>query len=219
MSTLPGVVRSATPAAKGFDCAVNLSQRNIAELVKQFQFCVRYIPWNTWQSGDLTVNEATDILQGGLALMPVYPYPGSGWQPNQSTGIRCGKIAVAGAETIGFPKNINVWMDFEGIADGWPAQDSIDHCNSWFDVVEAAGYLPGIYVGEPINLTGDQLFSSLKFHHYWRSLSGATPQIPTRGYQMIQSAGGTVAGVSIDSNVTQRDLLGGNAQWLVIGPH
>jgi hypothetical protein len=219
MPTLPGVIRSATPSAKGFDCAVNLTQTNVAQLAKQFQFCVRYIPWNNWTSGDLTFTEAISILQSGLALMPVYPYPDAGWQPDQSSGVLCGKRAVAGAETIGFPKNVNVWMDLEGIANGWPAQSTIDHCNSWFDVVEAAGYVPGLYVGEPVNLTGAQLFSSLKFHHYWRSLSGSTPDIPTRGYQMLQSAGGDVAGVSIDGNVTQRDLLGGNAQWLVVGPH
>jgi len=107
-------------------------------------------------------------------------------------------------------------MDLEGIAPDWPPQQTVDHCNSWFDVVEAAGYVPGIYVGEPVNLTGERLFSSLKFHHYWKSLSGATSDIPTRGYQMIQSGADPVAGISIDSNVAQRDLLGGNAQWLVI---
>lgn len=219
MLALPGVVRSATPTAKGFDCAVNLTVANIAALARQFQFCVRYVPWHNWTDGDLTYTEAINILQSGMALMPVYPYPGAGWQPDQASGIVCGKRAVAGAETLGFPPNVNLWMDLEGIADGWPAQNTIDHCNNWFDVVEAAGYVPGVYVGEPVNLTSEQLFSSLKFHHYWRSLSGATPDIPVRGYQMIQSAGGTVSGVSIDSNIVQRDLLGGNAQWLVIVHH
>lgn len=219
MPDLPGVIRSATPGAKGFDTAVNLDSAAIAELAKQFQFCVRYVPWHNWTDGDLTFTEAVNILQSGLALMPVYPYPGPGWQPDEASGIVCGKRAVAGAETLGFPKNVNLWMDLEGIASDWSPQNTIAHCNNWFDVVEAAGYVPGIYVGEPINLSGEQLFSSLKFHHYWRSLSGATPPIPTRGYQMLQSAADPVAGIDIDSNVAQRDQLGGNAQWLVIVHH
>jgi hypothetical protein len=217
--TLPGIVRSATPIAKGFDCSVNLTQPNISELAEQFQFCVRYLPWHNWREGDLTYSEAMNILQSGLALMPVYPYPGSGWQPDRSSGVLCGTRAVAGAQVIGFPRNVNLWMDLEGIADGWPAQSTIDHCNNWFDVVEAAGYVPGLYVGVPVNLTGEQLFLSLKFHHYWKSLSESTPDIPTRGYQMVQSAGGDVAGVSVDLNVTRRDLLGGHAKWLVVGPN
>ncbi|MFY9719386.1 MAG: glycoside hydrolase domain-containing protein [Candidatus Cybelea sp.] len=216
MANLPGVIRRATPAAKGFDTAANLSPAAIAALAKQFQFCVRYVPWDTRSAGDLTSTEATNILQAGLALMPIYPYPGAGWQPDDASGLLGGKRAAAGAESLGFPKGVNLWMDLEGVAPGWPAASTIDHCNNWFDVVEAAGYVPGIYVGEPVNLTGEQLFSSLKFDHYWRSLSGATPDIPTRGYQMLQSAAEPIAGISIDSNVAQRDSLGGNAQWLVI---
>jgi hypothetical protein len=188
----------------------------IAKLAQQFQFCARYVPWDNWSTGDLTSTEATNILQAGLALMPIYPYPGEGWEPDAASGILCGRRAAAGAQALGFPKNVNLWMDLEGIAPGWPSANTIDHCNNWFDAVDAAGYVPGIYVGEPVNLTGEQLFSSLKFDHYWRSLSGATPEIPTRGYQMLQSSAGPVAGISIDANVTQRDLLGGNAQWLVI---
>lgn len=36
-----------------------------------------------------------------------------------------------------------------------------------------------------------------------------------RGYQMIQSDGGTVQGVSIDKNVTQADADQSQVQWLI----
>lgn len=216
MATLPGIVSRATPGEKGFDAGVTLDPPAIAQLAKQFRFCLRYVPYDNWTQGDLTNAEATNIVRSGLALMPIYPYPGPGWQPDASSGVLHGRRAVAGAQAIGFPKDVNLWMDLEGIANGWPSQATIDHCNTWFDVVDSAGYVPGIYVGEPVNLTGEQLFSSLKFEHYWRSLSASTPDVPTRGYQMLQSASAPVAGVDIDANLTQRDLLGGNAQWLIL---
>ena len=67
----------------------------------------------------------------------------------------------------------------------------------------------------PCGLTGDQLHNALKFHSYWRSESASTPDIPVRGFQMIQSRGQTVDGLALDPDVTQRDLLGNDAQWLV----
>jgi hypothetical protein len=218
MTLLPGSVNSATPGAQGFDASVNLAASDITLLAKTFTFCLRYVPYNAWTGGDVTYDEAKSILQAGLALMPIYPYPGSGWQPDGASGTVNGNRAISGARTAGFPDNMNLWMDLEGIADGWPAQSVIDHCNAWYDVVEAAGFVPGLYVGLPCGLTGDQLYSSLKFHHYWRSESTSSPAIPVRGYQVIPSLSTTPAdlGFEIDPDVTQRDNLGGNAQWLVV---
>lgn len=216
MPTLMGSVRSATPGAQGFDASVNLSPSAVAALSGQFAFCLRYVPFDGWIDGDLTFDEAANILESGLALMPIYPYPGDNWQPNGASGVTHGRRAAANARALGFPDNVNLWMDLEGIADGWPVQSVIDHCNMWFDVVEAAGYVPGIYVGMPCGLTADQLFWALKFHHYWRSQSASTPDIPSRGYQMIQSMPTTVAGIEVDPDATRRDSLGGNAQWLVL---
>jgi hypothetical protein len=213
-----GSVRSATPGAKGFDASVTLTSANIDSLSQQFAFCLRYVAFNNLVDGDLTFDEAANILEGGMALMPIYPCPFSTsvWKPDVDSGKLHGRRAADNARAVGFPDNVNLWMDLEGIADGWPAQNVIDHCNAWYDVVESAGYVPGIYVGMPCGLTGDQLFSNLKFQHYWRSLSGSTPDIPTRGYQMIQSGVGNQSGVDVDLDVTQRDQLGGNAQWLIL---
>ena len=78
------------------------------------------------------------------------------------------------------------------------------------------GFIPGIYVGANCILSGNQLYSDLKFQHYWKSLSNV-PTIPNRGYQLIQSKGATVYGVNIDNDTTQNDEQGDSMIWLKIG--
>ena len=98
---------------------------------------------------------------------------------------------------------MNVWLDLEGVRHSAAAQDVIEYCNAWFEQVETAGYTTGIYVGASAILSGDQLFFNLRTKHYWKSGS-AVPDIPHRGYQMIQRIvpGDSVAGVLIDRNLT-----------------
>ena len=221
MSTLLGSVRSATPGVQGFDTSVGLGPDKISALAQRYTFCLRFVPFDAWSTGDLTFDEAANILESGLALMPIYPCPYSTaiWKPDANSGKTHGRRAATNARATGFPDNVNLWLDLEGIAPDCPAQNVIDHCNNWYDVVESAGYVPGIYVGMPCGLSGDQLFSNLKFQHYWRSESGSTPDIPTRGFQMKQSLTITLPdpiGIEIDPDVTLRDGLGGNAQWLVL---
>ena len=81
------------------------------------------------------------------------------------------------------------------------------------EAIGAAGYVPGIYVGADCILNGQALRFRLKFAHYWKSLSDV-PDIPGRGYQMIQSAGQPVADVDTDLDRTQTDLLGDKVVWL-----
>ncbi|HTD35752.1 MAG TPA: hypothetical protein VK665_19035, partial [Candidatus Elarobacter sp.] len=93
----------------------------------------------------------------------------------------------------------------------------IAYANAWFDAVAAHGYVPGVYIGDRAGLSGQQLFEALKFQHYWKSGSDV-PDVAKRGYQMVQTIPGnpsSIGGVSIDTNVTQTDRLGGNARWLI----
>jgi hypothetical protein len=65
------------------------------------------------------------------------------------------------------------------------------------------------------------MFFNLKTTHYWKSGS-RVPDIPVRGYQMIQYIAprtdpDRVAGVEIDRNVTVTDALGGTVSWLIRG--
>ena len=134
-----------------------------------------------------------------------------GWMPTGALGTSDGQLAAQHASAIGIQAGVNVWCDLEGVGNT-TAQNVINYSNAWYDAVKAAGFVPGIYVGADIIISGQQLFA-LKFQHYWKSLSNVPP-IPVRGYQMIQTSGGTVHGIGIDNDMTQTDAKGGQAQWL-----
>ena len=114
---------------------------------------------------------------------------------------------------MGFPTGVNVWCDLEGAGSAASAQDVIDYCAAWFAAVDAAEFVPGLYVGSAAVLTGPQLYS-LPFEHYWKSQS-RVPDVPTRGYALIQLFPSVNAnGIGIDVDFTQNDNEGGRVQWL-----
>ena len=215
--SLPGEVEGAVPSVLGFDSDTIIS----SPLAQQFyaggyKFCLRYLSLGGQESPqDLSTPEATDILGSGLALMPVQHVRKVGWLPNGTLGQQYGEDAAANAETVGFPAGVNVCCDLEGAGGTASAQDVIDYCAAWFDAVDGAGYVPGLYVGAAAVLTGPQLYS-LAFQHYWRSQSGV-PDVPTRGYALIQLFPSVTAnGIGIDVDFTQNDNEGGRALWLRI---
>src|SRR5678815_1593016 len=58
-------------------------------------------------------------------------------------------------------------------------------CNAWIEEVESAGFVPGVYIGARAILTGEEIFWRLRAKHFWKSGS-RVPEIPHRGYQLIQ---------------------------------
>ncbi len=212
--SLPGEVQAAIPSVPGFDCDTTLS----AGLARQFfaqgyKFCFRYLSRKQVSSQDLTEQEATDILDSGLALMPVQHARKQGWSPNQALGQQHAQEASANAETVGFPDRVSLWCDLEGVNSSVQVPDVIDYCKAWYEAVSAAGYRPGLYVGAEALLSARQLYD-LPFQHYWRSQS-QVPDIPHRGYQVIQLGPSIqINGVRIDLDVALNDSQGGAAQWL-----
>jgi len=145
--------------------------------------------------------------------MPVQHVRNPGWSPNAPLGQQDGQNAASNAQDVGFPVGVNVWCDLEGVGNSVSPQDVIDYCQAWYTAVNAAGFVPGIYVGFGTKLTGQQLFD-LSFQHYWKSQS-TVPAIPERGYQLIQFLPSTTAfGVAIDLDITQTDGKGGKSRWL-----
>lgn len=213
---LPGKIESAASSVPGFDCNAVLS----AALAQQFfsrgyKFCVRYLA-HAQDSLNLSAQEAADILNSGLALMPVQHVRTAGWLPDQDLGQQDGQEAILITQTIGFPTGVNVWCDLEEVSTGAKAQDVTDYCTAWHGAVRAAGYSPGLYVGAGTLLTGQQLFD-LPFQHYWRS-SSSVPDIPNRGYQLVQfSPPIQVNGISVDLDVALPDSRGDAATWLRAG--
>lgn len=211
---LPGAIEAALPSVPGFDSDTVLT----AALAQQFygggfKFCLRYLSLGKQAPRDLTTHEAIDILNAGLALMPVQHVRKPGWLPSANLGQQDGQNAATNALDIGFPAAVNVWCDLEGVGSRATPQDVIDYCQAWHSAVSAAGFAPGLYVGSRAQLSGEQLYG-LPFQHYWRSQS-TVPDIPHRGYQLIQLFPSVAAnGISIDVDMTQKDIAGAQAQWL-----
>lgn len=212
--SLPGHVEAATPSVPGFDCDTTLSASLAQAFYAQgYKFCFRYLSRETESAQDLSELEATDIVNSGLALIPVQHVRSQGWSPNQNLGHEDGQNAAQNAQLVGFPAGVSVWCDLEGVNGAAQAQDVIDYCEAWYEAVQAAGYASGLYVGAGALLTGQQLYD-LSFQHYWRSQS-RVPEIPNRGYQLIQLFPSIeINGVGVDIDVAQNDKEGGQAQWL-----
>ncbi len=195
--TLPGTVEASTPSVPGFDSDTIIT----AAVAQQFyaggyKFCLRYLSLRSESPQDLTTQEATDILNSGLALMPVQHVRKPGWSPSAILG-----------------PGVNVWCDLEGVGGGASPQDVIDYCQAWYTAVDSAGFVPGLYVGDSAQLSGQQLFD-LSFQHYWKSQS-RVPAIPNRGYQLIQFLPSVTAyGIAIDMDITQTDAKNGQSLWL-----
>lgn len=213
---LSGIVERAPPGLLGFDCNVSVDAMAASEFVRAgFRFAVRYISRRVEsRAHDLSVGEAESILAAGLALMPVQHVAAAGWVPDQTLGEMYGKAAASNCRSLDLSEGITVWLDLEGVAAGVPASEVIRYCNSWCDEVVAAGYSPGIYLGENAGL-GSEHFAELAARHYWKS-GHPVAHAPGRGFQMVQEIveGEAIAGIAIDRNITRADALGGSAFWL-----
>jgi hypothetical protein len=209
---LNGTVKPAAPGLIGWDTNTKVSKPFAkAQFAKGYRFCFRYLSRATKQgSNDLSAAEAAIILGAGLALGAVQHVAPEGWVATAALGTTNGKNAAANAASVGLPGGMNIWVDLEGVSSASSHQDVIAYCNNWFDAVEAAGYVSGIYVGANAILTGDELFLKLKTRHYWKSGS-TVPDIPHRGYQLIQHID---FAHDSDTDVTKTDLLGGQVLWL-----
>ena len=218
---LAGAVQSAPAGVKGFDANTPISAAAAqAFYEKGYRFCVRYVGRVQMASYDLTAAEAKVILQSGLALMVVQHVLNPGWSPTAELGAQYGSNAARFSKQIGIPPGVSVWCDLESVAESTAAADVIAYCNSWYDQVAEAGYVPGLYVGYGPGLTAQQLYEDLKFKAFWGAYNVNSDQVPSRrGWQLKQSegTGGTIAGISTESyddDHTLTDALGGAVSWL-----
>lgn len=217
MTQLPGLVQGAPNKSLGFDADSVITQTTAQQFASQgYKFCIRYLSLGAGEApGDLTYEEALAILQGGLALMPVQHVSSPGWTPSAQLGTTFGNNAANNAISVGFPTQMNVWLDLEGINSSTPAEDVIAYCNAWYNAVASAGYIPGLYVGANCILDSQQLYD-LSFQHYWQSES-TVPPVAVRSYQMVQSfVAEPVNGIGIDQDITYIDNEGGVPQWLIL---
>jgi hypothetical protein len=220
MTALSGTVAAALPGMQGFDCDSVLDAVAADRLYGSgFRFAIRYLSRTAPQNpGDLSAAEAALILAAGLALTAVQHCPLPGWSPSAAVGQAYGQAAAQNAAAIGLPVGLSLWLDLEGAASWATAAATIAHVNGWAGAVEAAGYLPGLYVGANQPLSGDELYWRLRVTRYWQSASDV-PAIPYRGYCLAQAlAPSPIDGVDLDRDVAMNDLFGGAAMMLIPAP-
>lgn len=199
---------------KGFDCNTKLSyEKALAFKNLGYDFAIRYVGRYQQDSYDIDAQETADILKAELKLAIVQHCPNPEWTPTKDIGVLWGKNAAIFSKQANIQSGTIVYLDLEGL-NNTPKQDIIDFCNAWYDEVLTGGYTPGIYVGYNTYLTGDDLYYKLKYQHYWKSLS-AVPDVTVRGYEMIQTAGGTVNGIEIDNNNVTGDRQGNQPIFMV----
>lgn len=175
---------------RGFDA----NARVTAPLARAFhdagyRFAVRYVRRAKRHGFDLTAREVGDLLGAGLGLMIVQHVAPPGWRPDAALGAAYGAIAAQETQAIGVPGGVTLWCDLEGVAAGVPSADVIGFCNAWYTAARAAGYEPGLYVGDSPGLDADQLYRRLRFRRYWAAYNLNRDQYPAvRGVQMLQRA-------------------------------
>jgi hypothetical protein len=202
----------------GFDVNQPLSGAQ-AEAFKAagMDFCIRYLPRTpALIKGNLTALEVDVILTAGLNLGCVQHVPLPGWIPSAALGAQYGQYAAVYALSIGIPFGALLWADLEEIAAGTTTEEVIAYCTAWFNSVQSAGYVPGLYCGWNIVLTAKQLYENLPFKHYWKAYNYDNG-VATRGFQLIQEPQKTLNGITYDPNWSQADLLGDTALWVTRG--
>lgn len=204
-----GTAKTATVGALGFDCDVVLTPvEAMAFAEAKFTWVARYLSRGSEATHDLQAVEVRAIHTVGMAVAPVQHVAPAGWTASPGLGLVLGQEAAHNAAGIGCPPTVTLWLDLEGVAPSCPASAVIGFCNAWTTAVEGAGYGSGLYVGANCGLTGSQLYRDLSVRAYWRSLSRSAPVVERRGFQIVQSFGGILAGVSYDRDVVARDALG-----------
>jgi hypothetical protein len=207
MITLP-----ATAGMLGFDTDQVITLSLAASLKSSnFSFALRYISLEPEpRPGDLSVGEIEAILDARLALGVVQHCCEPGWLPSGPLGEVYGSFAANNLVALNLPVGITVWLDFEECSPATSEAAAVAYVNNWAQVVAAAGYQPGVYVGAGQPLSGDVLYWRLLTTRYWQSGS-SVPAVPYRGYCMRQAPelAQPVAGVTLDRDIVTGDMLGG----------
>lgn len=217
MNELNGTIQASPDGATGCDVNFPISEHFAQAIINTGRtFCIRYIPraHGSNSGGDLTNAEAALIINAGLALMVVQHVANEGWEPTEELGAAYGSYAATYCkDVVGLPTGVNVWLDLEGVNANAAKADVIAYCKAWYNAVNAAGYVPGVYIGWQVIINNQEAYD-LPFCHYWKAYNAdVTPA--TRGYQMIQGTQVPIGGIEVDPNTIKTDNRGTTPVWLI----
>jgi hypothetical protein len=215
------MIGSFPSGTRGVDCNAPISAASAAAFrAKAFRFAARYIRRATVHTYDLSVGEVAAIHGAGLGLGIVQHVAAEGWTPTPMDGTAYGTVAVHECQALDVPDGVTVWCDLEGVAPGTHPSDVIDFCNNWHQMVLGAGYEPGLYVGYGAGLNSHELYSHLRFEHYWSAYNLDADKSPAiRGVQMRQSVAKATDFIpgftsqNMDVDIVTADALGGTPTW------
>ncbi|MGK5011066.1 glycoside hydrolase domain-containing protein [Janthinobacterium sp. MDB2-8] len=218
---LAGAVAPAWPGASGVYVDGKLDSATAQAFAGQgYAFVLRKLSWSDAAPADgFNSLEANEILQAGLALMPVQTMPPEASLPagtaGAELGARDGKRAAALARWIGFPAGVSVWLQLGPHGTGATPQTMLDYCNAWHDAVAHAGYVPGLGLADG-GLPGDETYyAQLRFQQYWGG--GACLRGGPRSGACLMPAidgAGELAGVVYRWQFIEADRNGNTPLWL-----
>ena len=210
------VVKAASSGMKGADIDSVLSLAQATALKEAgIDFILRYAP----RQLDNYLYNATNpemlrILQAEIAFGIVQHVSPDGWQPTAELGKSYGEYCAQYClKTVQLPKGVGVWLDLEMVKLGTPIADVISYATEWWNAVNAAGYVPGLYVGYQPILNAQELYSNLPFKAYWKAYN-YDDGVATRGFCMVQHPQQTIAGMQVDPDTVEADNFGGLPMFL-----
>jgi hypothetical protein len=187
---------------------------------------------DTWPY-NLIRSELDMLLDVGLYVSPVqyFSTPQSstkqGAMYSRAYGETVGKAAALNAKALGVPTGVTIWCDLEECPRASP-QMITDYLNGWSEAVSftSPGYACGLYVGANLGspaaggyYSGTQLYKLPRFRAYWRAAS-LVPQVPNRGWTVIQGLQIKIGGVMVDQNMIALDhrATSSRDRFLVVAP-
>jgi hypothetical protein len=154
-------------------------------------------------------------LEAGLQVQFFQGYLTLDWTGGAAEGTARAQQALDAIHAVNAPVGSLCWLDSEAWPDTVTATEAAAWIHAWAAAVTAGHLSPGGYEGANCPLSGEDWWNITTLARYWKSAS-AVPVIPTRGYQMTQTAvNQDLDGVTVDYDTVQHDLLG-SAPWGVV---
>ena len=216
------------PLQLGFDASTYIGPESAERFLEAgYATAFRYVKrrrrvYDTPQTWPVSLShqelrELTDV--GMMVSLVQFVVPEvSGGGGGRENGKRLGDAAGWNAQQLGAPAGITVWCDAEGWGDRSRA-DILAYLDGWAEVCSGYGYRPGLYVGAGLpGVTGEDLWKRPGYTAYWRAAS-IVPQVPNRGWTVIQGMQQKVFGETIDQDMIALDHKASRAtdRFKVIG--
>ena len=179
---------------------------------------------------NLTRPELEDLLGAGLCVGLVqyfstrYESTANGAKFSVSYGERMGEAAALNARRLGIPDGVTIFNDLEACE--YASADMVrDYCDGWSHKLTLLGYAAGLYVGSGIGgsvagyTSGSTLYGMPRYRAYWRAAS-IVPQIPNRGWTVIQGCEISIHGLACDQDIIALDHRSRSSRdrFMVVSP-